>query len=297
MRSCGRLCGMVRRSTRVERMLLACCAAFAVAWWLPADFTLRPAEIGDKYLHKRLLLPFTPSPDAATPFELATIAAAAVPIGLAAVLCGGGSQHAAGRSRAARSSRRLGLVGLEMIADSDLFAHDRRDRAARRARRVDRRARRRLRGPGDGLSASTGGCCGLAAAVVLSVGDGARVRVVAVPVRRRRAARACSRRCCGRARRSGGRRASSDVFPAPCSRRSPACSCARASIPVSCGSRRCWWSGSPARCLSVCEVGRVLLVGGRPTLHVGAPQTVGAGVRPVHRIGHDADRLHRREAR
>jgi len=84
--------GLIGRSTTVERILLACCAAFAIAWWLPADFTLRPAEIGDKYLHKRLLLPFTPSPDAATPSELATIAAAAIPIGLAAALCGGGPQ-------------------------------------------------------------------------------------------------------------------------------------------------------------------------------------------------------------
>ena len=33
----------IGRSTRFERILLACCAAFAIAWWLPADFTLRPA--------------------------------------------------------------------------------------------------------------------------------------------------------------------------------------------------------------------------------------------------------------
>jgi hypothetical protein len=82
----------IGRSTRLERILLLCCAAFAIAWWLPADFTLRPPEIGDKYFHKRLLLPFTPSPDAATPAELAMIAAAAIPLGLAAVLCGCGSQ-------------------------------------------------------------------------------------------------------------------------------------------------------------------------------------------------------------
>ena len=97
--------GTIGRSTPLERILLAGCAALAIAWWLPADFTLRPDEIGDKYFHKRLLLPFTPSPDAATPSELATIAVAAVPLGLAAVLCGA-DRTAAGRSRAVRSSRR-----------------------------------------------------------------------------------------------------------------------------------------------------------------------------------------------
>jgi glycopeptide antibiotics resistance protein len=105
---------MIGRSTRLERILLACCAVFAIAWWLPADFTLRPAEIGDKYFHKRLLLPFTPSPDAATPYDLATIAAAAVPLGLAAVLCGCGS-----RSRRSVASgallAALALVALEIV--------------------------------------------------------------------------------------------------------------------------------------------------------------------------------------
>jgi len=65
--------GVVRRSTVAERVLLACCAVFAVGWLLPADFTLRPGEIADKYEHKRLLLPWMPSPDAATPGELAAI--------------------------------------------------------------------------------------------------------------------------------------------------------------------------------------------------------------------------------
>lgn len=105
---------MVGRATRLERILLACCAAFAIAWWLPADFTLRPAEIGDKYLHKRLLLPFAPSPDAATASELVTIAAAAIPIGLAAVLCGSGS----GRRRSVASGvliAALALAALELI--------------------------------------------------------------------------------------------------------------------------------------------------------------------------------------
>jgi len=105
---------MVGRSTRVERILLACCAAFAIAWWLPADFTLRPAEIGDKYLHKRLLLPFTPSPDAATTAELVTIAAAAIPIGLAAVLCGSGSRRRRSVASGALIAA-LALVALELI--------------------------------------------------------------------------------------------------------------------------------------------------------------------------------------
>jgi glycopeptide antibiotics resistance protein len=105
---------LVGRSTQCERILLACCAAFAIAWWLPADFTLRPAEIGDKYEHKRLLLPFTPSPDAATTGELATIALAAVPLGFAAVLCACGQN----RRRSATSGAliaALALTALELI--------------------------------------------------------------------------------------------------------------------------------------------------------------------------------------
>ena len=104
----------VRRSTLVEQVLLACCVAFAVAWLLPADFTLRPGEIGDKYAHKRLLLPFMPSPDAATAGELAAIAAAAVPLGFAAVLCGCGAD---GRRSAASGALVAGflLATLEAI--------------------------------------------------------------------------------------------------------------------------------------------------------------------------------------
>jgi hypothetical protein len=81
---------LVRRSSLVERMLLVYCALFAVAWLVPADFTLRPNEIADKYFHKRLLLPFTPSPDAATARDLTMIGAAALPIGVTATLCGCG---------------------------------------------------------------------------------------------------------------------------------------------------------------------------------------------------------------
>jgi VanZ family protein len=71
-----------------RRVLLAYCLLFAVAWLLPLDFTLRPGEIADKYVHKRLLLPLTPSPDAASGLELALAFIAAIPIGVAAVVCG-----------------------------------------------------------------------------------------------------------------------------------------------------------------------------------------------------------------
>lgn len=81
---------LVRRSPVAERLLLAYCALFAVAWLVPADFTLRPNEIADKYFHKRLLLPFTPSPDAATARGLTMIGVAALPIGVTATLCGCG---------------------------------------------------------------------------------------------------------------------------------------------------------------------------------------------------------------
>ena len=78
----------IARATRAERMLLAYVVLFAVWWWLPGDFTLRPGEIADKFEHKRLLLPFVPSPDAVPPASLVAIAGAAIPIGLAAALCG-----------------------------------------------------------------------------------------------------------------------------------------------------------------------------------------------------------------
>lgn len=79
---------ILRRSTRTERLLLVYCLVFAVAWLVPADFTLRPTEIGDKYIHQRLLLPLMPSPDAATRGELWLTAAAAIPLGAAGMLCG-----------------------------------------------------------------------------------------------------------------------------------------------------------------------------------------------------------------
>jgi hypothetical protein len=103
---------LVRRSPRAERMLLAYCAMFAVAWLVPADFTLRPNEIADKYLHKRLLLPFTPSPDAATAAGLTMIGAAALPIGVTATLCGCGGSARRSLVSAALIATTF-LVGLE----------------------------------------------------------------------------------------------------------------------------------------------------------------------------------------
>jgi VanZ family protein len=90
------------------RMLLAYCALFAIAWLLPLDFTLRPGEIADKYEHKRLLLPFVPSPDAATRLELGAAFAAGLPLGVASVLCG----CAPGRRRALASGLWIAIPAL-----------------------------------------------------------------------------------------------------------------------------------------------------------------------------------------
>jgi VanZ like protein len=103
---------MVRRSPVGERLLLAYCALFAAAWLVPADFTLRPIEIADKYAHKRLLLPFTPSPDAATAGDLAMIGAAAMPIGVTAIFCGCGGIARRSLPSAALVATTF-LVGLE----------------------------------------------------------------------------------------------------------------------------------------------------------------------------------------
>ena len=81
-------CDAMRTATPLQRALALYCAAFAVFWLLPLDLTLRPGEIADKAFHKRLLLPFTPSPDAATAGELALCALAAIPLGIAAAHAG-----------------------------------------------------------------------------------------------------------------------------------------------------------------------------------------------------------------
>ena len=90
------------------RVLLVYCLLFAVAWLLPLDFTLRPGEIADKYFHKRLLLPFAASPDAASGVELGAAFLAAIPLGVAAVVCG----CAPGRRRDLRSALVAALPAL-----------------------------------------------------------------------------------------------------------------------------------------------------------------------------------------
>jgi glycopeptide antibiotics resistance protein len=77
-----------RAAGTAERWLCGYVAAFACAWLLPFDFTLRPDEIGDKYSHQRLLWPMTPSPDAATSIQLLVTAITAIPLGAAGLLCG-----------------------------------------------------------------------------------------------------------------------------------------------------------------------------------------------------------------
>ena len=98
----------IRRATRSERILLVYGLSFGALWLMPADFTLRPAEIGDKYEHKRLLLPFTPAPDALSRPELALTVVSAIPVGLAAALCGCGP-------RARRSVVRGAVLAAAML--------------------------------------------------------------------------------------------------------------------------------------------------------------------------------------
>jgi glycopeptide antibiotics resistance protein len=83
----------VRRASYADRALLAYCALFGLAWLLPFDFTLRPNEIADKFEHKRLLLPFSPSPDAISPAMLILTCALSIPIGVAAMRLGGGGRR------------------------------------------------------------------------------------------------------------------------------------------------------------------------------------------------------------
>jgi VanZ family protein len=103
-----------RAATTGERALWIYLAVFAFAWLLPFDFTLRPDEIGDKYSHKRLLWPMTPSPDAATRLELLGAVIAAIPLGAAGMICG----NTPGVRRsfpAACAAVVFGLVALTML--------------------------------------------------------------------------------------------------------------------------------------------------------------------------------------
>ena len=79
-------CAAFARASQLQRALMTYALVFAVVWLLPLDVTLRPGEIADKYFHKRLLLPFVPSPDALSRGELALAWLAAVPLGAAAGL-------------------------------------------------------------------------------------------------------------------------------------------------------------------------------------------------------------------
>ena len=99
--SVERACAAFNAATLTQRILIGYCLAFAVAWLLPLDVTLRPGEIADKAFHQRLLLPFTPSPDAASLTQLAVALLAALPIGAAVALWG---------SRGLRGAMRRALV-------------------------------------------------------------------------------------------------------------------------------------------------------------------------------------------
>ena len=79
----------LERASTPRLLLLVYCAAFAIVWLFPLDFTIRPQEIADKYFHKRLLLPFQPSPDAASHVALVIALLAGIPLGAASVLGGG----------------------------------------------------------------------------------------------------------------------------------------------------------------------------------------------------------------
>jgi glycopeptide antibiotics resistance protein len=107
-------------ATRIERALMAYGVLFAGLWLVPADFTLRPNEIADKYVHKRLLLPLMPSPDASTPGELAATAVAAIPLGAAFTLCGcaPGTRRSAPLGALAAA---VSLIGLE-VAQVSVFS-------------------------------------------------------------------------------------------------------------------------------------------------------------------------------
>lgn len=76
------------RASVPRRLLLLYSVIFAIAWLLPLDFTIRPHEIADKYVHLRLLTPLQPSPDAASVVDLGAALVGGVPLGAAAVLGG-----------------------------------------------------------------------------------------------------------------------------------------------------------------------------------------------------------------
>jgi glycopeptide antibiotics resistance protein len=104
----------------VERALSAYVAAFAIAWLLPFDFTIRPAEIADKYEHKRLLWPWMASPDAASTAEWWLTAAAAVPLGWAIVtwMSGAGTRRPVAAAIASATALLVALTVLQVTVFS-----------------------------------------------------------------------------------------------------------------------------------------------------------------------------------
>lgn len=74
------------RTTTLDRLVLVYVAGLSALWLAPFDFTIRPSELADKYERLRLLLPFSPSPYAATTAELLWTAAAVIPVGMAGVV-------------------------------------------------------------------------------------------------------------------------------------------------------------------------------------------------------------------
>lgn len=97
-----------------QRALWLYTGAFAVAWLLPFDFTLRPDEIADKFFHERLLLPWMRSLDGASGSALAVMTMAAIPIGWTAVL-GMANAHYRRAAKAALSDAGVFLVSLTVL--------------------------------------------------------------------------------------------------------------------------------------------------------------------------------------
>jgi VanZ family protein len=112
-----------RRSGAIERALFLYCIAFAALWLFPFDFTLRRIEILDKYQHQRLLMPFTPSPDAASPAMLAATLVMAMPLGAAAALCG--AMPTKYRRRSAVSSSCIATLGLTALEVTQVLVFSR----------------------------------------------------------------------------------------------------------------------------------------------------------------------------
>jgi glycopeptide antibiotics resistance protein len=74
------------RTTSLDRLVLVYVAGLSALWLAPFDFTIRPSELAEKYERLRLLLPFSPSPYAATTAELLWMVAAVIPVGMAGVV-------------------------------------------------------------------------------------------------------------------------------------------------------------------------------------------------------------------